>query len=157
MEIEIRNAKLGDIKDMQNFMYLLMKEEYEQFDSTNKISWAKSKKCAEYFENRVTNPKCLAIIAEYKGEKIGYLSGQINGAFEYRSVPKFGILADMFVLEEYRNLKVGTKLIKEFKKWAKAKGAKRMRVQAFAMNEKGLRFYRRHGFNDYSVIFEGKI
>lgn len=157
MKITIRKAKLNDIKDMQKFMYLLMKEEHENFDPTNKVTWAKSKRCTEYFENRIANPKCLAIIAEYKGKKIGYLSGQINGAFEYRSVTKFGILADMFVLEEYRNLKIGTKLIKEFKKWAKAKGAKRIRVQAFAMNEKGLRFYRRHGFNDFETILEGKI
>ncbi|MFC1600186.1 GNAT family N-acetyltransferase [Patescibacteria group bacterium] len=157
MKISIRPAHLDDIKDMQKFMYLLMKEEYEQFDPTNKITWAKSKKCADYFKNRITNAKSLAIIAEHKGEKIGYLSAQINGAFEYRSVPKFGVLADMFVLEEHRNLTIGTKLIKEFKKWAKKKGAKRIRVQSFAKNEKALRFYRRHGFDDHDTILEGKI
>jgi diamine N-acetyltransferase len=157
MKISIRKAKVDDIKDMQKFMYLLMKEENEKFDSTNKVTWAKSKKCYNYFENRITDRNQSAIIAEYKGEKIGYLSAQINGAYEYRSVPKFGVIADMFVLEDYRNLKIGTKLIKEFKKWAKKNGAKRIRVQAFAQNEKALRFYKRHGFDDYEVVFEGKI
>jgi GNAT superfamily N-acetyltransferase len=157
MEIKIRKAKLDDIKDMKKFMYLLMKEEYEQYDPTNKITWAKSKKCADYFTDRVEKSNDLAIIAEYNGEKIGYLSGFIRGPFEYRSVTKFGVLADMFVLEEHRNLKVGTKLIKEFKKWTKNKGAKRMRVQAFTQNEKVLRFYRRHGFYDHESILEGKI
>jgi len=157
MKILIRKAKIEDIKDMQKFMYLLMKEENEQFDSTNLVTWAKSKKCYEYFERRITENNQLAIIAEFEGEKIGYLSAQINGAFEYRSVPKFGVIADMFVLKEHRNLTIGTKLIKDFKKWAKSKGAKRMRVQAFAMNEKALRFYRRHGFKDFETILEGKI
>ena len=157
MKIDIRLAKLDDVKDMQKFMYLLMKEEYEQFDPTNKITWAKSKKCAAYFTNRINKTNQLAIIAEYKDEKIGYLSAQINGAYEYRSISKYGILADMFVLKEHRNLKIGTKLIKEFKKWAKQKGAKRIRVQSFAKNEKALRFYRRHGFDDHELILEGKI
>lgn len=157
MQIKIRKAKIADVKDMQNFMYLLMKEEYEDFDSTNKITWAKSALCKNYFYNRVKGSNELAIIVEYEGKKIAYLSGQITKNVPYRTIKNLAILADMYVLNEYRNMKVGTMLVDEFKKWAKKRNAKIMRVQAFAHNEKTLRFYRRHGFYDYTVIFEGKV
>lgn len=157
MKIKIRKAKLDDIKDLQEFMFHLMTDELIHYMPTNKVSWAKSKKCQEYFTNRVQKPNELAIIAELEGEKIGYLSAYIHGPLHYRTEPKFGILGDMFVLEEHRSRKIGTKLITEFKKWAKKKGAKIMRVESYSANKKALKFYRSHGFEDSSVILERKI
>lgn len=157
MEIKIRKAKMDDVKDMQNFMFHLMNDELINYMPTNKVSWAKSKKANEYFTNRVKNTDELAIIAEYDDEKIGYLSGYIVNKLFYRTESKFGILGDMFVLKEYRNKKIGTKLITEFKKWAKSKGAKVLRIEAYSANKKALKFYRRHGFEDSSVILESKV
>ncbi len=105
MKITIRKAKQGDVKDMQNFMFHLMTDELKNYMPTNKVSWAKSKKCQEYFENRIENINELAIIAELDGEKIGYLSGKVHGALHYRTEKKLGILGDMFVLKQYRSKK----------------------------------------------------
>ncbi len=157
MEVKIRKAKQEDIKLMQKFMYLLMKEEYENFDPTNKITWAKSKKCADYFKMRVSERSNFAIIAEVDGEPVGYLSGGFFKSPAFRTLDKLGQLGDMFVIDGYRNLKIGTKLIKEFKKWLKERGAKRMKVELFTNNKHALRFYKRHGFKDYTSILEGKI
>lgn len=157
MKITIRKAKLDDVKDMQNFMFHLMTDELKNYMPTNKVTWAQSKKCQQYFINRVRKVNEFAIIAEYNGEKIGYLSGYVHKTLFYRTEPKFGVLGDMFVLEEHRNKKIGTKLINEFKKWTKSKGAKVMRVESYAANKKALKFYRRHGFEDSSTILERKI
>jgi len=158
MKVKIRKAKPEDMKVMQNFMYLLMKEEYEDFDTTNKITWAKSKKCADYFKMRTSwREGNYAIIAEVDGKPVGYLSGAVFKGPEYRTLTKMAQLGDMYVIEGYRNMRIGTKLIREFKKWAKQRGAKRIRVEAFANNEHALRFYRRHGFEDYTLILESKI
>lgn len=157
MKITIRKAKLNDIKDMQNFMFHLMTDELKNYLPTNKVAWAKSKKCKEYFLNRVRKVNEFAIIAEYNGEKIGYLSGYSHTALPYRIETKFGVLADMFVLEEHRSKKIGAKLVNEFKKWAKSKGAKIMRVESYSANKKALKFYKRHGFEDSSVILERKV
>jgi len=158
MKIKIRKAKLEDIKTMQKFMYLLMKEEYEQYDPTNKITWAKSKKCSDYFRIRVSSKtNQYATIAEVNGEPVGYLSGEVYKGPTYRSVTKMGQLGDMFVVKEFRNKKIGTKLIREFKKWAKLRGAKRIKVEIFTANKKALRFYRRHGFDDHTSILESKV
>lgn len=157
MEIKIRKAKLGDVKNLQNFMFHLMHDELVNYMPTNKISWAKSKKCQEYFTNRIRKVNEFAIIAEYNGEKIGYLSAYVHGPLHYRTEPKFGVLGDMFVLKEHRNKKIGTKLIAEFKKWAKKRGAKILRIESYSANKKALKFYRRHGFEDSSVILERKV
>lgn len=157
MKVKIRKAKTDDIKLMQKFMYLLMKEEYESFDPTNKITWAKSQKCADYFKMRVSERGNFAIIAEINGEPVGYLSGGVYKSPEFRTLDKLGQLGDMYVIDGYRNMKIGTKLIKEFKKWLKERGVKRMKVELFSRNEKALRFYARHGFEDYTSILEGKV
>lgn len=157
MEIKIRKAKQDDVKDMQNFMFQLMTDELKNYMPTNKVAWSKSKKCHEYFSNRVKNTGELAIIVELDGKKIGYLSGYAHNALPYRIETKYAVLADMFVLEEHRSKKVGTKLIAEFKKWAKSKGAKVMRVESYSKNKKALKFYRQHGFDDSSLILERKV
>ncbi|MFC1810855.1 GNAT family N-acetyltransferase [Patescibacteria group bacterium] len=157
MKIKIRKAKLDDIKTMQKFMYLLMQDEYEMFDPTNKITWAKSQACADYFEMRIENNNSYALIVEDNGKPIGYLSGEVRTAPKYRTLKKIGEIGDMFILEQYRNKKIGTKLIKEFIKWAKKRKAQKLMVHAFAHNNKALRFYRRHGFDDYTMILESKI
>jgi GNAT superfamily N-acetyltransferase len=157
MKVKIRKANGDDVKLMQKFMYLLMKEEYENFDPTNKITWAKSKKCADYFKMRVSERGNFALIAEVDDEPVGYLSGGIYKSPEFRTFTKLGQLGDMFIIDGFRNQKIGTKLIREFKKWLKQRGAKRMRVELFTKNKKALRFYARHGFEDYTSILEGKI
>ncbi len=157
MEIKIRKATLDDVKDMQEFMFHLMHDELVNYMPTNKVKWAKSKKSHEYFVNRIKKINELAIIAEFKGEKIGYLSGYVHGPLPYRTEKKFGILGDMFVVQEHRSKKIGTKLITEFKKWAKKRGAKVLRIESYSANKKALKFYRRQGFEDSSTILERKI
>lgn len=154
MKTKLRKATLEDVKTMQNFMYDLMKEELEQYDPTNKITWAKSKHCAEYFSGRIINNNEYAMIAEVDGKVVGYLSGYVGKGPVYRSLTKLGVLGDMYVSKDFRNQKIGTKLINDFKKWATTKGARKIRTEVFTKNVKAVRFYQRHGFDDYTSILE---
>jgi len=60
----------------------------------------------------------------------------------------------MHVLEEYRGKGIGTKLVNDFFKWCHEKGVTVVKVSASAPNSQGIKFYRKLGFNDYSLILE---
>ncbi len=64
---------------------------------------------------------------------------------------------NMFMLKEYRNLGIGTRLYEEFNKWCKKKKVGIIRVQATAKNQKAVDFYRKNNFKGYTLILESKI
>ena len=157
MNIKIKRAKPEDVKDLQGFVYSLMKYEYKHFDKTTDPKWAKSKPCEKYFKKRVESRNSIALLA-FDGEKIvGYLSGGIGKADLWRKMKIHGELADMFVEEKYRNKKVGTLLMEEFLTWAKKRKATTVEVKAYAGNDIATNFYRKHGFEDYIMVFEKKL
>jgi len=157
MNIEIKIAKLENLKNIQNFLHSLMKYEYKNFDKTSDVQWAMSEECANYLKSRIDEENSLALIACDDDEIVGYLSGGVQKADTWRTMDLCGKLSDMFVEEEYRNKKVGTLLVEEFLKWAKEKGAKRVEVKAFAGNDIACNFYRKHGFEEYTTIFEREV
>lgn len=60
---------------------------------------------------------CCTLIAIIDKKVVGYLIGYKKEIDYYRKIKKFAELANMFVLEEYRNLGIGTKLCNAFFKW----------------------------------------
>ena len=63
----------------------------------------------------------------------------------------------MFVLPEFRRKGIGTKMFGEFIKWCKKKSVKRVRLVVDARNERALKFDRKLGFKDYSIILEKEL
>ena len=89
-----------------------------------------------------------------EGKIVGYIVGGITKAENYRKLPKTAELENMLVLKEYRNKGIGKALYESFAKWCKEKKVKIERVLATAQNAKAIKFYKSHGFKEYSVILE---
>lgn len=77
MNIQIKKAKIEDVKKLQEFMLLLMKYEWS-FDKTTDLKWAKGRDCKKYFEDRVKKQNSIAFLAMYGEEIVGYLSGEVE-------------------------------------------------------------------------------
>lgn len=131
-DIIIRQAKIEDYKDIckiccddlgYNCSEELVKERLEGLDKNSE----------------------RVLVAVYNSEVVGYLHAQIYKTLYFEELINFLGLA---VSKEYRNKKVGTKLVNEIENWAKENGIKKVRVNSGFSRKEAHEFYRSLGYNN---------
>lgn len=131
-DIIIRQAKIEDYKDIckiccddlgYNCSEELVKERLEGLDKNNE----------------------RVLVAVYNSEVVGYLHAQIYKTLYFEELINFLGLA---VSKEYRNKKVGTRLVNEIENWAKENGIKKVRVNSGFSRKEAHEFYRSLGYNN---------
>ena len=155
MDILIHSATLNNLKDIQYLNHLLCIKENKEFDSTINKDFSVQKVGEEYFTKRIQND--CALIAVVEDKVVGYLIGAVAETPQYRTISKLAELENMFVLEEYRSLGIGKKLIDEFVGWCKKQEVSRLFVIATTKNTLAIEFYNKEGFEDSSVTLEREI
>lgn len=130
--IIIRQAKIEDYKDIckiccddlgYNCSEELVKERLEGLDKNNE----------------------RVLVAVYNSEVVGYLHAQIYKTLYFEELINFLGLA---VSKEYRNKKVGTRLVNEIENRAKENGIKKVRVNSGFSRKEAHEFYRSLGYNN---------
>ena len=155
MEISVRKATLKDLKAVQELNLKLFEKEYKEYDSTLDISWPYSEEGKKYFSEIIK--KEFSAVAEADGKTVGYILGGKSGTETWRTVKRIAELYNMLVLKEYRGKGIGTKLANLFLDWCRQNNFERIRVVSSAQNKKGIKFYKKCGFNDYDVILEAGL
>lgn len=146
---------MDDLKGIIKLNRELFVHENKNYDKTTDIDWSFSEAHKKYYTKSIQ--KNFAVVALVDNKVVGYLVGTIIKAESYRNVGKIAELDDMFVSEKFRSEGIGAKLVAEFKKWAKSKKVKRIKVFTSTRNNKAIEFYRRNGFDDYGLILEGEL
>ena len=131
-DIIIRQAKIEDYKDIckiccddlgYNCSEELVKERLKGLDKNSE----------------------RVLVAVYNSEVVGYLHAQIYKTLYFEELINFLGLA---VSKEYRNKKVGTKLVNEIENWTKENGIKKVRVNSGFSRKEAHEFYRSLGYNN---------
>jgi len=158
MTVKIKTATIKNLGDVQRLNLMLFEKEFKEYDKTLNCKWTLSERGKEYFTKQITDKSCCAFVAYADNNIVGYLVGGVREKSRTaRILPKFAELKNMYIINEYRNLGIGTKLFKSFLKWCKLKKVKRMQVVASAQNLKAIKFYRKNGFKDYDLVLETDI
>ncbi len=153
--MQIRKAKLEDLKTLQDLNAKLFEKEHKEYDETLDSKWPYSKEGKKYFTERIQ--KGCTLLAILNNKIVGYMAGGLSKPEVFRKISPFAELETMFVLKEARNLGIGSKFIEEFFSWCKKKKIKRVKITATAQNEKAINLYRKYGFKDYVLILEKDI
>jgi GNAT superfamily N-acetyltransferase len=155
MEIIIRQANLDDLETIQNLNKKLAKH-MQEFEPWVEDNWSFSKKGSGYFKHRISKlgQGCL-YLATLDDVFVGYLAGGLIDKPERKI--KTAELENMFVIDKFRKMKVGTKLVDEFLKWCRGHKVKLVKVSTAAGNAKTLKFYRKLGFCDQTVKLERRL
>lgn len=143
---------MKDLKAIQELNLKLFEKEYKEYDPKLNMDWTFGKDGTKFFTSRIKNG--FAAVAETDGKTIGYIVGGKAKDYSYRIINNTAELDNMFVLEPYRNQKIGTMLVEAFLNWCKEKEYGHIKVSAVAQNEAAIRFYRKFGFNDYTLTLE---
>ncbi|MFH1978417.1 MAG: GNAT family N-acetyltransferase [Candidatus Aenigmatarchaeota archaeon] len=155
--VEIRTAKLEDLKEIQRLNQILCKKEHDEYDPLIIGDWPYRKEGEEFFKNRIIEEDGFVVVAIKNNIIIGYLAGGLSKPLSYRKIDKMVELDNMFVLDAYRSSGIGSKLYNEFVKWCKKTGTKRILVHASAQNKKGIEFYKKVGFKEYTMELETEV
>lgn len=154
MKVTIRKAKLSDLEDVRKLNQKLFYHDFE-FDKTLNLSWPKKNK--KYFKERILSKNSITLIAENNNLIVGYLIGTIVNSQDYRKAIKIAELENTLILPDYRGKKIGTRLIKEFFKWAKSKKIKRAKLIASAKNKRAISVYKKNSFFEYDLVMEANL
>ena len=147
-----------EIKDSEKFLYMLRQLDNE---TTNMMFEPGERNTTiEEMDSNIKNiysSKSLRLVAEDKGDIIGFLSSERGVAkrIRHRCYIVIGILKD------YRGKKIGVKLFEELEKWALESNVTRLELTVMEHNEGAIKLYekmgfKREGLKENSLIVDGK-
>jgi ribosomal protein S18 acetylase RimI-like enzyme len=79
------------------------------------------------------------------GEVLAFLHARV--AIDYYTQNAQGHVADIVVADRARGLGVGTRLLEEAERWARAQGFRQLTIAVFERNTRALELYERRGFH----------
>ncbi len=150
----IRQATLKDFNALQELEHQLFLKEFKDYDLTLNCNWLFSEEGIKDLKTYITKKSQCAFIAEENNKLLGYLMGSIQKAQSWRKTMKKAKLESFFVLKEFRNQSIGSKLNKAFNNWCTENKVNLVEVVVSAQNEAATRFYRKDGFKDYELTLE---
>jgi ribosomal protein S18 acetylase RimI-like enzyme len=154
--VTIRRASSKDLAKIISLSLELIAYDIQFDDSMNK-NWPKSKSALEFYKERIEKSDGIILIAEIAGEIAGCLIGCLAEPLCYRKIKILAELEEIFVLEDYRSSKVGSKLTEHFFAWAKEKHAERVQVVVSAGNSRAISLYKKLGFKEHDMVLEQEL
>jgi len=134
--IKIREAKDKDVEELFNLMLKIAKfHNQEQFFVTNKDELLSS--------GFNENPKFGALLAEFNGKLVGYLSYTWN--YSIWNGCDFMGLDDLFILKEFRSQNIGYELMQYARNICNKKNVELIRWEVEKDNFRAIDFYKRVG------------
>ncbi len=143
-QINIQSLTEIDTKAIIMFLKNLYKE---NLDTLFKRFSSPTLKEEKKFIERIYNSNGVILGAKYKNNIIGILTAARYQNFQLAHSIYIGIS----VLKNYRNMGVGTKLMKQLEYWARDNQVKRIELEVFSNNSNAIRFYKRLGYETEGI------
>ena len=139
--VSIRRAGPQDAEEVVH----LVNELAEQSGETSPIS-------IQYVHQYLSESESQILLAELNGRTIGMLSYSVQPDL-YHAGP-VGLIELLIVHQAERGKGIGSTLVGEVLRRAKAQGWVELSVSTMPENQSAIEFYRKHGFMDLAVLLE---
>ncbi|GIH11578.1 N-acetyltransferase [Rhizocola hellebori] len=153
-EVRIRRATEADIPGLVESSVGLFAEDAGTRDPTLSQLWPREHG-PDSFRQSLDDPERLVLVVDDGDSVVGHLTAALAGPTDIRPI-RVATLGSMYVFPEHRSLGVGTRLVAEFRQWARDAGADRIAVTAYTDNDSAIKFYVRQGFRSQSLKLEDK-
>lgn len=152
----IRKAKSKDILGVASLSYnsAIFHKKFTTYYDINK----NAKKILEksLAKNIRSSNSCI-FVAEEDDKIVGYLLAFKVDREEMFKIKKAGLIADIFILDNFRKMGIGESLVKECFKWFKQNNIHFVEINIEVSNDGGLKFWNKMGFEDVCVSKYKKI
>lgn len=155
--MNIRRAKIEDLKSVQELNSMLFKKEVQDFDQNFDDTWAFSENGIKCISDWIQSGNSITLVAEEAGNIVGYLAGEIREVPAWRKQSKTAELAEIYILDEHRSRGIGGQFMKGFLDWCRGKGVKKVKLEASMKNQDALRFYKKYGLREQEVIMKMEL
>lgn len=129
--------------------------EYDTYHHTNFPDYYKNtdkQEEQEYLELVLEEDNSYGFVAIANDKVVGFaLFGLILKPTNFIS-PEVTYISEMLVKEEYRSKGIGEMLIKKIVEFSKTRGIDKVELEITNANERGINFYKKMGFYDYSRV-----
>ena len=153
-DVIIEKATIEDLEYIQKLNKKLFIREFEKYNKLLNIEWTFGEKGTKYFKELIQNN--FVYVAKINNNIIGYLAGSIHNVNECFT-EKFAEIENMYIENQYRRLKIGSKLIIKFKEWCKLNNVEYIEVSAWSENIEAINFYKNNNFIDYEKTLICKL
>lgn len=145
-KIEIKEVLAENWKELRDHYLELLKtdpeafaDEFKEIDSRSEEKWREG----------LSSSNGATFVAKEDGKLVGM--GRINF---YDSIPGVPVLHKLGVLKEYRGQGIAKELVKVRERWAKERGAKRVRTYVVANRLKTIDFSKKNGYVEIELLKE---
>ena len=139
MKIELIEANAQNVSVANELLTLLIKTEKSYIENI-KDDFVITK----HYEEIYKNDDNYLYFASVDGKIVGYLFGYIIN--DYINKSPVAKLDALYVLKEYRNMNIATKLIEDFKLWCQKNNIAYINVTVWSENIIAKKLYMKHGF-----------
>jgi GNAT superfamily N-acetyltransferase len=153
--VEIRPATSADLDGVVASCAALFAEDAAARDHLRDQTWP-AEHAAQWCTDLLADPAALVLVAASSGAVAGHLVGAYLESSAMWTAPRADLVS-IRVDESLRGAGIGSRLVEAFASWARDRGAKRLRVDAYTANEDAIRFYRRHGFEPLSTTLAADL
>ena len=152
--IKIRKARLNDIDTISTLSSEFIKNQdkiVEKHTPQHLDSFYPKNNSDEIFRDSIRkiiySKNGLVLLPEVDEKPVGFSTSIIKKNFPIFQLEKLGLIAHMFVKEEYRGLGISSKLKDETFKWLKRKGIEKVSLNVLPNNYQAIKVYEKWGFS----------
>jgi RimJ/RimL family protein N-acetyltransferase len=142
VEVKVRRARAGDLEQFAENMQSVADEGKYLF--TERVTEERKRSMGKLFKDR----NCLAVVAEVRQGGRRKLVGNLTMArYGDAEKSKHIRVLGMLVVEGYRGMGIGTKLMEYALRWAREReGVEKVVLGVFSNNKRAFRLYEKFGF-----------
>lgn len=148
--IIIQKAVERDFTEIQELFRRMFDIFYEDQD----VEYPYTENGINYLQKRIDSG--FAFVARVDGKIVGFLTGTIQNAIDFKTYKKYGFIENMYIKEENRKSGIGKMLILEFVNMCKDLKINHIQTDSDA-NQSLINFYAGIGFKITGVNYEMKI
>ncbi len=159
VSVAIRRAVVGDLPALRE-LYRQLDDVHGEAEPDVVPMHDQAPRAVSDIEEQIANDIVLVAVGmddDEAGPVVGFAHIKVIDLGQYFMFPQVPEVEDLSVLEEYRGLGVGKRLMRAAEEWATKAGYAELWVSAWTFNEPAARLYRHQGFVPLSTRFRKRL
>lgn len=156
-EITIHECRVEDLDDSLRNLWRALAHEMFQIEQITIPSENNSNKWYDFVKDGISKGRNLLLVARARKRIIGFVFATFPREQTFEVQEPFSVINDLYVLPDFRGKGIGSKLLEECLRKAKAEGFKAVRLSVLRGDENAIKLYEKLGFKVFMHSMINKL